>query len=324
MDVKSEVITNKYALYLGDCIEKMKYLPDNKVDFSIYSPPFHDLYSYSSSIHDLGNNVTYEEFLDHYAYVVKEVQRLLKPGRITAVHCMDIPTQAGLIDFPGDIIKLHKENGFIYWDRKNIWKEPLRVAIRSRDRKLMHGQIVSDSTKTRGALSDYVLFFKKKGENVEPVSHEYGLTEFIGDFDLFSDKDKKEYEYLQTKYINYKDDKTNRLSQWIWRRYASSDWRDINAKRMIDYKEAKEKDDDRHVCPLHLDIIDRSIILYSNPGDVVLSPFMGVGSEIASAVTLGRIGVGIELKESYYIQSVKNLIVANKIKKNGTLFKDTQ
>jgi len=220
---------------------------------------------------------------------------------------MDIPGSNGLTDFPGDIIKLHKDNGFQYWDRKNVWKEPLRVAIRSRDRKLMHGQLVSDSTKTRGALADYVLFFKKKGENEEPVNHPYGLTHYYGDFDLFSDNDKKEYHFLKSKYVEYKEDKTNRLSQWIWRRYASSDWRDINAKRMISYKAARDPDDERHVCPLHLDIIQRSIILYTNIGDTVLTPFMGVGSEVFGAVELQRKGIGIELKESYFNQAVKNL-----------------
>jgi len=306
MDIK-EVIKEKYAVYNGDSCEKLPQLPNNSIHFIIYSPPFNDLYTYSSSINDLGNNVSYEEFLKHYEFIVKECQRVLKPGRIAAVHCMDIPGSNGLTDFPGDIIKLHKDNGFQYWDRKNVWKEPLRVAIRSRDRKLMHGQLVSDSTKTRGALADYVLFFKKKGENEEPVNHPYGLTHYYGDFDLFSDNDKKEYHFLKSKYVEYKEDKTNRLSQWIWRRYASSDWRDINAKRMISYKAARDPDDERHVCPLHLDIIQRSIILYTNIGDTVLTPFMGVGSEVFGAVELQRKGIGIELKESYFNQAVKNL-----------------
>jgi len=301
MDI-NEVIGENYAIYQGDSCEKLQMFPDNKIGFVIYSPPFDDLYVYSSSIHDLGNNVNYDEFMVHYEFIIKELERILIPGRLTAVHCMDIPRSAkmGLKDFPGDIIKLHEKNGFIYWDRKNIWKEPLRVAIRSRDRKLMHGQLVKDSTKTRGALADYVLFFKKKGENPTPVEHPTGLNEYLGDFDLFSDNDKKEYEYLLSKYKNYTDDKTNRLSQWIWRRYASSDWRDINAKRMLEYRDAKEENDERHVCPLHLDIIERSIILYSNKGDTVLTPFMGIGSEVYGAVINERKGIGIELKESYF------------------------
>jgi len=319
MDLK-EIITDEYAIYQGDSCQKLQEFPSNKTGFVIYSPPFDDLYVYSSSIHDLGNNVNYNEFLKHYTFIIKEVERILMPGRLVAVHCMDIPgnAQNGLKDFPGDIIRLHQNNGFVYWDRKNIWKEPLRVAIRSRDRKLMHGQLIADSSKTRGALADYVLFFKKKGENTEPIQHPVGLTRYIGDFDLFSDIDKKEYEYLHNKYINYKDDKTNRLSQWIWRRYASSDWRDINAKRMLEYKEGRDEDDERHVCPLHLDIIERSIILYSNIGDTVLTPFMGIGSEVHGAVSMGRKGIGIELKESYFKQAARTL------KKTENKYKDSQ
>jgi len=317
MDLK-EIITEDYAIYQGDSCQKLQEIPENKIGFIIYSPPFDDLYVYSSSVNDLGNNVSYDEFLIHYEFIVKETNRILKPGRLVAVHCMDIPKSEGLVDFPGDIIRLHQKNGFVYWDRKNIWKEPLRVAIRSRDRKLMHGQLVADSSKTRGALADYVLFFKKKGDNIEPIKHPYGLTIYIGDFDLFSDTDKMEYEYLQSKYIKYREDKTNRLSQWIWRRYASSDWRDINAKRMLEYREAKDEEDERHVCPLHLDIIERSIILYSNLGDTVLTPFMGIGSEVFGAVNLGRKGIGIELKESYFNMAAKTL------KGTQNKYKDTQ
>ena len=316
MDLK-ELITDEFAIYQGDSCEKLKMFPENKIGFIIYSPPFDDLYVYSSSIHDIGNNTSYEEFLIHYEFIIKECERILMPGRIAAVHCMDIPRSGdqGLVDFPGDIINLHKKNGFIYWDRKNIWKEPLRVAIRSRDRKLMHQQIINDSTKTRGALADYVLYFKKKGENPEPVKHPTGLSKFIGDFDLLKEVEQKQLQYLREKYINYTDQKTNKLSQFIWRKYASSNWNDINAKRMLDYKDAKAEDDQRHVCPLHLDIIERSIILYTNEGDAVLTPFMGIGSEVYGAVNLKRKGIGIELKENYFNQAAKSLnIIKEKVK----------
>lgn len=318
MDI-TELITDEFAIYQGDSCEKLKMFPDNKIGFIIYSPPFDDLYVYSSSVHDLGNNTSYEEFFVHYEYIVKECERILMPGRIVAVHCMDIPKTSGLVDFPGDIIRLHQKNRFIYWDRKNIWKEPLRVAIRSRDRKLMHQQIVNDSTKTRGALADYVLYFKKKGENPKPVKHPTGLSKFIGDFNLLKEEEQKQLQYLREKYINYKDQKTNKLSQFIWRKYASSDWNDINAKRMLEYKDAKSEDDQRHVCPLHLDIIERSIILYSNEGDTVLTPFMGIGSEVYGAINLGRKGIGIELKENYFNQAVKSLSKA-KEKINNSQF----
>ena len=224
---------------------------------------------------------------------------------------MDIPKNgdSGLIDFPGDIIRLHQENGFVFWDRKNIWKEPLRVAIRTRQRALMHMQLVNDTAKCRGALADYLLIFKKKGENETPIEKPFGFQEYFGDLELMNKAELEEYQALMRDFSNkeHKDDKTNRLSQFIWRRYASSSWEDIRANEALSYKEARDKDDDRHVCPLQLDIIKRAILLYSNENEVVLTPFMGVGSEAYSAVLLNRKAIGIELKESYFRQAEKNL-----------------
>ena len=304
-----ELLTKEYAVYNGDCIEKMQSLPDEFIHLSIYSPPFASLYTYSSSDNDLGNCKTYAEFLQHYEYAVKEIHRVTLPGRITAVHCMDLPKNGdgGITDFPGDIIRLHEKLGFKYWDRKNIWKEPLRIAIRTRQRALMHQQIINDSTKTRGALADYVLMFKKKGINEIPVTNPTGLSNYAGDFTLMNKEERDEYLAYKNKYVNWEQQETNRLSQFIWRRYASSNWEDIRANEMLEYKKAKDEDDERHVCPLHLDVIERTITLYSNPGETVLSPFMGVGSEVYGAVKLGRKGIGIELKESYYKQAVKNM-----------------
>jgi DNA modification methylase len=267
------------------------------------------MYTYSSSDHDLGNCRNYEEFFQHYEFVVKEINRILKPGRFAAVHCMEIPLNAdqGLDDFPGDIIKLLRDNGFKYWDRKNIWKEPLRGAIRTRLRALMHVQLCTDSSKSRGALADYLLFFKKKGDNVVPISHPIGLTNYAGDLELMNEVELAEYKELKNTYINHTEDHTNRLSQFIWRRYASSAWEDIRANVCLSYQEARDKEDDRHVCPLQLDIITRAVTLYSNPGEVVFTPFMGIGSEVYAAVTAGRKGVGVELKPSYFNQACKNL-----------------
>jgi DNA modification methylase len=312
MAVKDKVLTDNYAIYNGDCIEVMAEMPDNKIDMSIYSPPFASMYTYSSSDRDLGNNKNYEEFLQHYRFVVKELFRITKPGRMTCVHCMDIPRNGdnGLIDFPGDIIRMHQNEGFKFWDRKNIWKEPLRVAIRTRQRALMHVQLVTDTSKCRGALADYLLIFKKKGENETPIEKPYGLTSYDGDLSLMNKAEREEYDILHEKYINYEDDKTNRLSQFIWRRYASSAWEDVRANRALCYKPARDKDDDRHVCPLQLDIITRSIILYTNPGEIVFTPFMGVASEVFGAVINNRKGIGVELKESYFNQSVKNMAAA--------------
>lgn len=303
-----EKITDKFALYQGDSIEKRKQLPENSVHLEIYSPPFNSMYTYSSSDHDLGNCKTYEEFLQHYEYSIQQSHRILKPGRLSCVHCMDIPVGSNkLIDFPGDIIRLHEKNGFHFWDRKNIWKEPLRVALRTMQNALKHCQLIKDSTMTRGALADYVLVFKKIGENTIPVNHPYGLTDFIGDIKLLYPDELKEYNHLKIKYdTKHTEDKTNRLSQWIWRRYASSDWRDIRANRMVEYKPAKDEKDERHVCPLHLDIIQRLVILYSNIGEIVCDPFSGVGSTVIGSILLNRIGLGIELKNTYFNQSIRN------------------
>lgn len=307
----NQFILENGALYNGDCVDVMSQMPDNSVDLSVYSPPFASMYTYSSDERDLGNCRNYEEFLQHYEYVVKETCRLLKPGRMVAVHCMDIPKNGdhGLIDFPGDIIRLHQKNGFKFWDRKNIWKEPLRVAIRTRQRALMHVQLVTDTSKCRGALADYLLIFKKKGENEIPIEKPYGLFEYAGDVELMNEEEKKEYIELVKKYAGkqYKDDKTNRLSQFIWRRYASSAWEDIRPNESLSYDKARDKDDERHVCPLQLDIITRTVELYTNKDEVVFTPFMGVGSEVYSAIKAGRKGIGVELKPSYFNQAVKNI-----------------
>lgn len=309
MAIKNQIITDKYALYNGDCIETMQELPEKSIHLSIYSPPFADMYTYSSSDRDLGNNITYEEFLTHYEFVIKQISRITKPGRMTCVHCMDIPKNGdqGLTDFPGDIIRLHQNNGFKFWDRKNIWKEPLRVAIRTRQRALMHQQLVRDTLKCRGALADYLLIFKRIGETEIPVIKPFGLTEYCGDLELMNIEERKEYFALLDKYINYTEDKTNRLSQFIWRRYASSSWEDIRANVCLDYKNAREPEDERHVCPLQLDIITRAIIMYSNEDENILDPFAGIGSTPYEALRTGRKAIGIELKESYFNQAVKNI-----------------
>ncbi len=314
-------INEKYSIYLGDCIEVMGAMPDKIIDLSIYSPPFASMYTYSSSDHDLGNCKDYNEFLKHYEFVVKELFRLTKPGRMTAVHCMDIPKNGdnGLVDFPGDIIRLHQNCGFKFWDRKNIWKEPLRVAIRTRQRALMHVQLANDTSKCRGALADYLLIFKKKGENEIPIKKLYGLTNYAGDLEIMNEVERQEYSQLKNDYVKYLDDKTNRLSQFIWRRYASSAWEDIRANVCLSYKEARDKDDDRHVCPLQLDIITRTVELYTNTEEIVLTPFMGIGSEVYAAVQAGRKGIGIELKPSYYNQAIKNLKSCEEIKEDSQL-----
>jgi DNA methylase len=314
MAIIHQTIEDKYALYNGDCIEVMKSLPNECVGMSIYSPPFCGLYNYSSSERDLSNCASYTEFFKHYKYVVDELARLTKPGRITAVHSMDVPGKGngetakmgcganagtGLIDFPGDIIRLHEQCGFQFMGRRAIWKEPLGVRLRTMAKGLAHAQIVEDSTLCDVASADYLLTFRKKGENKVPVSHPTGLHSYAGERVM-------PHELQQFK--GHKGKQTeNRFSHWIWRQYASSVWDDIRIDRVLPYKESREEDDEKHVHPLQLDVIERACVLWSNPGEVVFTPFMGVGSEVYGAVLNGRRGIGAELKSSYYKQAVRNL-----------------
>ena len=293
-------ITDKYAIYQGDCVQVMASLPDASIDMSIYSPPFGGLYCYSSSDEDMSNCKTYEQFFTHYEFCVSHIARLTKPGRLTVVHASDVPTKNhALRDFPGDIIRLHEKHGFEYHARYAIWKEPLRVAIRTRAMGLMHRQIVKDSTFCGNAGADYILAFRKKGANKSPVKHPAGLSIYAGEREI--------PDGLVNKYAGWKDPKTNKLSHWIWQQYASSMWDDIRINHVLPYKAARDPEDEKHVHPLQLDVIERSLILFSNPGDVVLTPFMGVGSEVYCALRNGRKGIGVELKASYFRQALKNI-----------------
>lgn len=303
MAVKNQKISENYAIYNGDCIETMKELKDNSIHLSVYSPPFCGLYQYSSSEKDLSNCDSYEDFFTHYGFVVKEIFRLTKPGRCTAVHCMDVNSgnsgKDSLLDFPGDIIRLHQKLGFDYIVRHAIWKEPLTVRNRTMQKNLAHKTAVDDSIYCGVAGADYLLIFRKKGNNEIPVSHPTGFDYYAGERQMPND------------ILNYKnfsgDQKLNRYSHWIWRQYASSFWDDIRLDNVLPYREGKEEDDEKHLHPLQLDVIDRVIIMRTNPNEVVLTPFMGVGSEVYSAVRNNRKGIGMELKTSYFNQAIKNL-----------------
>lgn len=304
MDDK-QVITDRYAIYQDDCCEVMPKLPDKSIGLSIYSPPFAGLYHYSSSPRDLSNCRSYPEFMEHYGFVVEEIHRLTMPGRVTAVHCMDVPvgnTGTGgdhLADFPGDIIRLHDRYGLRYIARYHVWKEPLGVRNRTMAKKLAHRTVVEDSSRCGVASADYLLVFRKGGENPEPIEHPHGLTEYAGSRQIPPELQKfRNYQGNQIK---------NRYSHWIWRQYASAFWDDIRLSNVLPYKESRDEEDERHVHPLQLDVIYRALVLWSNPGDTVLTPFMGVGSEVYSAVRAGRRGIGIELKPTYFRQARKNL-----------------
>ena len=308
MAITEQVITDQYAIYNGDSAEWITSLPDESLGMSIYSPPFATenggcLYNYSSSVRDLSNARTYAEFFDHYAFIVENIARATKPGRISAVHCMDVPKQGanicGYTDFPGDIIRLHEKLGFEYLPRICIWKEPLAVRNRTMAKALAHRQICEDSTLTNVAAADYLIPFRKRGENPIPVTHETGLHEYYGEREVPADLHR---------YRGWTGKQTeNRYSHWIWRNYASCFWDDIRLDRVLPYEESKDEGDERHQHPLQLDVIQRAVEMWSNPGEAVLTPFMGVGSEVYGAVSLGRRGVGCELKPSYYRQAVKNL-----------------
>lgn len=305
-------ITDNYALYNSDCMYVLPTMPEESIDLSVYSPPFAGLYNYSSSNNDFSNCESREQFLEQYEYLIKEISRITKPGRITAVHCTDIISHkngGGLWDFPHEIIELHEKYNFRYRNKITIWKEPLKVRMRTMVRSLMHKLIVEDSTECFTAMPDYMLIFKKKGENETPVTHELGLSEYFGSTPVLPEMKEKYGSFgdLKKKYKGHADPKTNKLSHIIWQRYASSVWDDIRIDNVLKYKESKDEDDEKHVHPLQLDVIDRIVELYSNSGETVFTPFMGVGSEVYSPVSMGRKAIGIELKESYYRQAIKNL-----------------
>ena len=293
-----------FVAYNGDCCEVVQELPDDSIHLSVFSPPFADLYAYSDSPRDMGNCRNYAEFFEHFAVLIEQLYRVIVPGRICAVHCMDIPSMKerdgviGVKDFSGDIIRAFQKFGFIYHSRTMIWKDPLIEATRTKALGLMHKQLCKDSTLSRAGLPDYLLAFRKPGDNPIPVSHPDGLTEYHGSDDPGETGVKRSHN--------------------IWRAYASPVWMDVRQTHTLNFREARDEKDEKHVCPLQLDTIARAVTLWSNPGEVVLSPFMGVGSEVYGAVKLGRRGIGVELKPSYFRQAVKNLKSLEVVKQHET------
>lgn len=326
--VKDQIVTDQYAIYNSDCMEVMPSIPDESIGLSVYSPPFAGLYQYSSSERDFSNCESREQFLQQYDFLVAEIARATKPGRITAVHCTDVfDNSCNLWDFPNEIIKIHAKHGFQYRCRQIVRKEPLKVRIRTMVKSLMHKLVVEDMSQCFSAMPDYVLIFTKKGETVEPVVHPFGLTEFpyFGEQPIlphfvqaWNNEHGTEWnaddlwQHLTTAYADHKDPKKNKLSHYIWRRYADAFWDDIRIDNVLPFRDSREEDDEKHVHPLQLDVIDRIVYMYSNKGDTVLTPFMGVGSEVYSPVSMGRKAIGIELKDSYFKQARINLDLAGK------------
>ena len=276
--IKGKEIGEQYALYNGDSAEVLKMMPDESVHYIIYSPPFQSLYVYSNSDRDLGNCRTAEEFYEQFRFIGKELYRLLKPGRLMSFHCMNLPTSKerdgyiGIRDFRGELIRFFQEIGFIYHSEVCIWKDPVTAMQRTKALGLLHKQLKKDSCMSRQGIPDYLVTMRKPGDNPERVTH------------------------------------TNEsFPVSLWQQYASPVWMDINPNDTLQYKSARENKDERHICPLQLPVIERGIELWSNPGDVVLTPFMGIGSEAYTAVKMGRKAVGVELKDSYYRQAVANV-----------------
>jgi len=293
MNCLDQNVTEQWALYHGDAVEVLCGLPDQSIDFSIFSPPYGGtLYTYSSSPRDIGNCRDDAEFYEHFGYIIDGLKRLIKPGRIIAVDCMNLPAMKsrdgfiGIKDFRGDLIREFIARGFIFHSEHCIWKDPLIEATRTKAIGLMHKQLCKDSTMSRAGIPQYLLAFRAPGVNSNPVAHKDGLLTFVGEDDPAS---------------------KGNPSHERWRRYASPVWMDIRANRTLNVAAARAEEDERHICPLALDIIERAIELWTNPGDVVLSPFAGIGSEGYVAVQAKRRFVGIELKASYYEQAKRNL-----------------
>ena len=268
----------------GDCVEEVAKLPTDSIDFSIFSPPFAELYVYSDDIRDMGNCQDYEEFFVHFQFLVKELARVVKSGRLVAVHCMDLPAMKGkdgyigLKDFSGMLIQSFQKEGFIYHDRITIWKSPVVEMTRTKSIGLLHKTIKKDSSMSRTGIPDYILVFRNAGDNLVPITHQV--------------TDEKQENYLPVS---------------LWQKYAEPVWYDINYSDTLQYASARDEKDEKHICPLQLETIRRCLHLWSNEGETVLSPFGGIGSEGHESLRLKRNFIGIELKPSYYNQMQRNL-----------------
>ena len=281
MNVLNQKISNRYAMYQGDCVETMQGIPDNSVHYSIFSPPFASLYTYSNSDRDMGNSRDNDEFQQHFLYLIVQLYRVIMPGRLVSVHCMNLPAMKsrdgfiGVKDFRGDIIRAFTDAGFIFHSEVTVWKNPVTEMQRTKALGLLHKQIRKDSAMSRQGLPDYIVTFRKPGENPEPIPHTH-----------------------ETFPVD------------VWQRYASPVWMDIRQSNTLQRKSARDEKDEKHICPLQLDVIERCIDLWTNPDDIVLDPFAGIGSVPYQAVIMGRRGLGVELKDSYFAQAINNMELA--------------
>lgn len=326
MKVLNQAAGRNWALYHADACEAIKEIPGDSIHYSIFSPPFASLYTYSNSERDMGNSKDGDEFIKHFGFLVSELYRVLVPGRLITIHCMDLPAMKerdgyiGLKDFPGELLRVFQDAGFIYHSRTVIWKDPLIEATRTKALGLMHKQLVKDSAMCRNGLPDYLITVRKPGDNLEPIAHPDGLTDYVGTDEPIApkkDPDLKDSR-VHRKISMAKKDPV--YSHHVWRKYASPVWMDIDQTNTLQRASAREEKDERHICPLQLDVIERALTLWSNEGDIVLSPFAGIGSEGYVAIQKGRRFVGFELKQSYYEQAEKNLTAAEKPEAQMTIF----
>ena len=313
MEILDQKIDDRYAMYNGDCVEVLKGIRDNSIHYSIFSPPFASLYTYSNSDRDMGNSASDNEFYEHFKYLISELYRVTMPGRLLSFHCMDLPMMKsrdgviGLKDFPGELIRMFTDAGFIYHSKVTIWKDPLVEATRTKALGLLHKQICKDSSMCRQGLPDYLVTMRKPGENPEFITHPEGFDSYIGEDEPEGAKierpqpDAEKYE---------KKEKYNEVpvySHQVWRKYASPVWMDIRQSNTLNGKSAREEQDERHICPLQLDVIARGINLWTNENDIVLDPFAGIGSSNYVALKMGRRTIGVELKENYYNLALENV-----------------
>lgn len=300
MDCLKQVVTDRYAIYHGDACELIRAVPGDSIDYGIHSPPFEGLYKFSNSDRDISNNDT-GGFWQHYAFLIQELLRVTRPGRLHSVHVMQLPTSKirngyiGMRDFRGEVIRAYEDAGWIFASEVCIWKDPVVAQQRTKSIRLLHNQMVKDSSMSGQGLADYVVTFRKPGENQKPIRE--GFDQYIGD-----PKDEPD----RSKYTMPMDAR-NWYSIEVWQRYASPVWMDIRQTRTLQYRGGREDADEQHISPLQLDVIERCIDLWSNPGDSLLTPFMGIGSEVYSAVEMHRMGIGFELKGTYFDQAVRNI-----------------
>lgn len=306
MQVINQHITENYAIYNADCVEVAKSLPDNSIDYTLFSPPFESMYQFSNSDRDFGNS-TRADFYQHFKYLVDEMYRATRHGRLLSFHCMNLPTSKvndgyiGIRDFRGELIRMFQDAGWIYHSEVCIWKDPVVAMQRTKALGLLHKTIRKDSSMSRQGIADYLVTMRKPGQNDKPVRHYRDESELA--------------KVCEEEGLNPIQEECNILPVMLWQKYASPVWMDINQSRTLNYKAGRDDDDQKHICPLQLDVIERALHLWTAPGDVVFTPFLGIGSEVYSAVKMGRRGIGAELKPSYFDLAKKNIAEAQ----TGTL-----